>query len=160
MTENFEMLYRHNLWANLLLLDFCATLSDEQLRVAAPGTFGPPRETLGHIVANEYGYLDALGVAFDDRLAHGAPFPGFASLREHLQRTGKALIDRSVATPDGEVRRVTFQGNEFDMPAIIPLLQTINHGTEHRGQIAVSLTQAGVEPPRLDAWVYHEAGGP
>ena len=157
MPSNFETLFRHNLWANLRVVDFCSTLTDQQLRVVVPGTFGPPRETLGHIIANEYNYLDALGMAFDDRLPHGAPFPGFAKLREHIQRTGESLIQRAGDARDGEIHRVKFQGNEFDMPTIIPLLQTINHGTEHRGQIATSLTQAGVEPPRLDAWVYHEA---
>jgi uncharacterized damage-inducible protein DinB len=156
MTSNFEELFKHNLWANLRLLDFCATLSNERLSIAATGAFGPPRETLLHIVANEYGYLDALGVVFDDRLTHGSPAPPFDALREHMRRSGEATLRRAGNTPEGEVRRVTFQGNEFDMPAIIPLLQTINHGTEHRGQITLSLTQAGVEPPRLDAWTYHE----
>jgi uncharacterized damage-inducible protein DinB len=40
------------------------------------------------------------------------------------------------------------------MPVGLFLLQAINHGTEHRSQIATTLTQLGVEPPEMDGWGY------
>lgn len=39
------------------------------------------------------------------------------------------------------------------------LLQAINHGTEHRSQIATILTQLGVEAPEMDGWTYFFDGG-
>jgi uncharacterized damage-inducible protein DinB len=35
----------------------------------------------------------------------------------------------------------------------------VNHGTEHRSQVATILTQLGVEPPEMDGWTYFLASG-
>ena len=35
-----KVLFAHNTWANLKLLDFCETLSEEQLDATVPGTYG------------------------------------------------------------------------------------------------------------------------
>jgi uncharacterized damage-inducible protein DinB len=43
------------------------------------------------------------------------------------------------------------------MPA--SLLQAVNHGTEHRSQVATILTQLGVVPPEMDGWTYFEESG-
>jgi uncharacterized damage-inducible protein DinB len=40
------------------------------------------------------------------------------------------------------------------MPVSLFLLQAVNHGTEHRSQVATILTQLGVEPPEMDGWTY------
>jgi uncharacterized damage-inducible protein DinB len=40
------------------------------------------------------------------------------------------------------------------MPVSLYLLQAVNHGTEHRSQVATVLTQLGVEPPGMDGWAY------
>jgi uncharacterized damage-inducible protein DinB len=45
------------------------------------------------------------------------------------------------------------------MPVSLFLLQAVNHGTEHRSQVATILTQLGVEPPNMDGWTYIEASG-
>jgi uncharacterized damage-inducible protein DinB len=53
-------LFRHNLWANLRLLDVCLGLRDEQLDATLVGTFGTIRATLFHIVGAEGYYLNLL----------------------------------------------------------------------------------------------------
>ena len=53
-------LFRHNLWANLTLIDLCLTLPGEILETNVPGTFGGIRETLTHMVGAEERYLLAL----------------------------------------------------------------------------------------------------
>lgn len=45
------------------------------------------------------------------------------------------------------------------MPVGLILVQAINHGTEHRSQIATILTQLGVEPPNMDGWTFFDASG-
>jgi uncharacterized damage-inducible protein DinB len=45
------------------------------------------------------------------------------------------------------------------MPASLLLLQAVNHGTEHRSQVATILTQLGIEPPDMDGWTFFEASG-
>jgi uncharacterized damage-inducible protein DinB len=163
MTSKLEHFLRHNAWANTAYMDFCEQLTEAQLSVGAKGTFGPARETLVHIVANEYGYLGALGrfptsTPGGGALDHGASFPGWDLLRQHAQTTGNALVAAAVDIPDEAVQEVEFEGRKYKVPVDVPLLQALNHGTEHRGQIAVSLTQAGVTPPTLDSWTYWQSG--
>ena len=45
------------------------------------------------------------------------------------------------------------------MPVSLFLLQAVNHGTEHRSQVATILTQLGVEPPEMDGWAYFFESG-
>ena len=47
MSKDLAEFYKHNLWANLRLLDKCATLTDEQLDLAAPGTYGSVQDCRG-----------------------------------------------------------------------------------------------------------------
>jgi uncharacterized damage-inducible protein DinB len=152
--------FRHNLWANLQLLDVCVGLSDEQLDTGAVGTFGCIRDTWIHLIAAEEGYLARLtGQEPQNRLRSGSPFPGFIELRRRAHHTGDALIDVANREPEGRILRGTWRGEAYVIPAAILLLQTINHGTEHRAQISMILTQLGIEPPEVDAWMYHDTHG-
>src|SRR5207302_8953903 len=49
--------FRYHKWANLHLLDVCARLSDEQLQLTTPGTYGTIAATLQHLLAGEQRYL-------------------------------------------------------------------------------------------------------
>ena len=60
MNDGLVDFYKHNLWANLGLLDACAPLTDEQLQASAPGTYGPIRDTLVHLFRAEDSYLARL----------------------------------------------------------------------------------------------------
>jgi len=158
-------LFRHNVWANLRLIDACEHAPQDKLEARAAGTFGTVPDTLIHIVANEGGYAMALrnappGSAFPDAPAYGDPFDkwGWARLCEAARRTGETLVELAESTPAGQILRGEFQGRPFEMDAAIPLIQAINHGTEHRAQVLTLLTIAGVEPPVLDAWTYWRSG--
>ena len=73
-------LYRHNLWANLKLLDLCAGLTEEQLVLSEPGTYGRVRDTLVHLVGAEGRYVTTLGGGKPDHpVRENEPFPGFAT---------------------------------------------------------------------------------
>src|SRR2546425_7384402 len=94
MTIPFVDLYKHNLWANLKLMDTCAALNDEQLDADAPGTYGSVRNTLLHMVAAERRYVSMLTGQPPDRTIHEtAGFPGVPALRESTQESGSALIE-------------------------------------------------------------------
>jgi uncharacterized damage-inducible protein DinB len=47
-------------WANQKVLDACANLSGEQLRLTAPGTYGTIADTLQHLLSAERGYVRRL----------------------------------------------------------------------------------------------------
>jgi uncharacterized damage-inducible protein DinB len=150
---------RYNLWANLRLLDACAHLSDTHLGTpAAQGAFGTVRETLMHLLAAEEGYaqhVQLTGPAPTPRLDDLATIPGFDELRRRAQRSGDELI--AVAERGDLDRILSLEGGTYDAPVIIVLIQAVNHGVDHRSQIATLLSQQDLTLPDLDGWAYHDA---
>ena len=155
MSEELAEFYQHNLWANLRLIDFCASLGDEQLDASAPGTFGTVRNTLLHIIANEEHYIGLLTSQPPEApLRQKEGFPGFEPLRLHARRSGETLIQIASTVDPGQILRGEFRGEPYAIPITVPLIQAINHATEHRAQVATILSQQGLQPPVLDGWTY------
>lgn len=156
MTTGLSDFFRQNLWANLRLLDMCAQLSDAQLDATVKGTFGSIRATLVHIFNSEEGYAKALT---DDnsfpQFAKLTDLPGFDELRNRAKISGEALI--TIADRDDHDRILHLDNGTYDAPAIIVLIQAVNHGIDHRSQIATLLSQQNITPPDLDSWAYNDA---
>lgn len=149
-----EMVRFHN-WANLGLLDFCAEHEDEIGSEVVPGTFGTVRDIWCHLAMNEAWYLGAFG----ETLHQESPFdperrvfPGFAAVREAMARSGAALLRIARETPGSQVISGVWDGEPYSMPASVFLCQAVAHAADHRSQIKVALTQAGLEPPEFDLW--------
>ena len=155
MNEALAEFFKHNLWANLIMLDFCAELSDEQLDASVQGTYGSIRSTLVHLFGAEERYVMRLtDVQPTTPPSEQGSFPGFAALRKSAQQSGEALIAIAEQFDSARVLSGTWRGEPYTMRAIVPLLQAINHATEHRIHIATIVSQQGLEPPNLDAWEY------
>lgn len=156
MTTGLPDFFKYNLWANLRLLDTCAQLTDAQLDATMTGTFGSIRETLIHLLSSEEGYVGALtGKIPAPQLEDLATFPDFDELRRRAKVSGEELI--SVAE-HGELSRTLYlDGGTYEALAIIVLIQAIDHGIDHRSQIATLLSQQDIAAPDLDAWSYNDA---
>src|SRR5712691_11293874 len=156
MTTGLRDFFTYNLWANLRLLNACSQLTDAQLDATTQGTFGSVRETLLHMFASEEGYARSLtGNIPDPRLADFTHFPGFDELKLRAERSGKELITASQQRDLGQILHL--DGGTYDAPAIIVVIQAINHGIDHRSQIATLLSQQAIELPDLDAWGYNDS---
>ena len=149
--------YKHNLWANLGLLDICAQLTDEQLNASAPGTYGRIGDTLVHLFRAEDSYLARLTGRQPEDLLKVGEFPGIEALREHAHRSGEGLIAVADTGELTQVVRGTYRGEPYELPIMVPLMQAIHHATDHRSQIATVLSQLGIQPPDLSVWAYDEA---
>jgi uncharacterized damage-inducible protein DinB len=148
--------FRFNLWANQRILDACASLTDTQLDMTTTGTFGSIRDTLMHLFASEEGYAGHFtGSPPTPRLNDFTTFAGFDELRRRAHMSGNELI---AIAEHGNIDQVFhLDGGTYEAPAIIVLLQAINHGDDHRSQIATLLSQQGIAPPYIDAWSYNDA---
>jgi uncharacterized damage-inducible protein DinB len=148
--------FKYNLWANLRLLDACAQLSDAQLDATMKGVYGSVREILMHIFAAEEGYVSSFtGTTPAPPLKELTTFPGFDELRRRAERSGNELI--TIADQRNLSQLFHLDGGTYDAPAIIVLIQAINHAIDHRSQIATLLSQQGIELPDLDGWGYNDA---
>jgi uncharacterized damage-inducible protein DinB len=152
--------FRHNAMMNRRLMEACRQLSPEQLGATATGTYGSIGATLVHIANSHEGYAARLvDTERPERLPED-PFPGFEALAERFAHGDAQLEDAAQA---GQDRKVQVTGDDppgtWWMPVSLFLLQAVNHGTEHRSQVATILTQLGVEPPEMDGWTYFFASG-
>jgi len=158
MTTGLPDFFKYNLWANLRLLDACAQLSDAQLDATTRGTFGSVRETLMHIFASEEGYArhwHFTGASPTPRLKELTTFPGCDELRRRAEKSGKELI---AVAEQGELNQILYlDEGTYEAPVIVVLIQAINHGIDHRSQIATLLSQQDIMPPDLDGWSYNDA---
>jgi uncharacterized damage-inducible protein DinB len=151
-------MFRHNLWANLILIDLCATLPDEILETNVPGTYGGICETLTHLVGAEERYVSAFQGGPERRNPTlEETSPDLATLREHARQSGEGFVTYAETVEDNPTLQVTWRGQSYEMPAALFLVQAINHATEHRTQIKTALTQAGITPPELDGWTWDDA---
>ena len=145
MENSLVELFRHNLWANLRLIDHVAVLNPDLLEATVQGTFGAVGATLKHIVANEEGYLLHMGRPVTEHLLfHEYGVLDLTDLRQRAQATGGACARR---------RRLS----ATVAASVVPLMQAINHGTEHRAHVITTLSQQGVPALSLDVWTYWES---
>ena len=148
--------FRHNSMMNQRLIEACQDLSPEQMAIDTPGTYGSIGATLVHIANAQAGYAARLLDRERPERLPEDPFPGFSVLAERLRESDRQLEEAAGRT-DWD-RQVQITGNDppgtWLMPVGLYLLQAINHGIEHRSQIATTLTQLGVEPPEMDGWGY------
>lgn len=157
MAAGLPDFYKHNLWANLRLLDACEQLTDAQLDARMEGVYGSVRETLMHLVSSEEGYawrFNFTGAEPISPIEESDPFPGFAELRRRIERSGKELIAMAEQADLDQVLHL--DGGAYDAEVIMVMMQAINHGVDHRSQIATLLSRQGIEPPCLDAWCYND----
>ena len=155
MADALSELFKHNRWANLRLLDVCEQLDATQLERTVVGTYGSIRDTFLHLVAAEGRYVALLSDQQPDQtFGERIGFTNWEDLRERARQSGEALITMAEGFDASRVLRGVRNGEPYVMSALVPMLQAINHATEHRVHMASILTQAGIEPPNLDGWQY------
>ena len=72
-TDTLTTLFRHNLWANLHLLEICAGFTVDQRNATTVGTYGSIQDTLQHIVTAERSYLSRISTGQPYRRPKDAP---------------------------------------------------------------------------------------
>lgn len=160
MNQALADFFRYNKWANLQLIEACRQLTPEQLDAQAPGTSGPVRELLMHIVGGQQTFvLRTKGRQHEGELNRSSRWPGIDTVLDIATRTSDELIQIAVALdPDAEVD-LPYVGRVFRYPKSFFLLHAMEHGIEHRTEIKVTLTHLGIQTPDLDAWPYSAAAG-
>ena len=155
MNLSVELL-KHNTMMNDRLLDVCRGLTDEQLEATVEGTYGTIGATLVHVAGGQQSYAARFFRRERPQRLAETPFPGFDTLTAAFD-DGNRLLEQAAAEADTD----SFIELEDDdgvtawrMPRSLLLLQAINHGTEHRSQIATLLTHIGMTAPEMDGWTF------
>ncbi len=156
MTSLLDDAFAHHIWATQRVIDSCAALTQEQLQIPAPGTYGPVIDTLRHLVTTDCWYL----TFFRDepqRIEEGAEV-GLDELLSAITSNGRTWLELLAGGLDGEADMVEHgDGWNFHSPTGLRLAQVVQHGTDHRSQICTALSSFGLTPPEIDLWAFGEA---
>lgn len=150
--------FRYQRWANLHLLDVCASLSEEQLRLTAAGTYGTIAATFQHLVFAERRYLWRLNGG-EGRFTQRHKFPGIAALRELAAVNGDKLIETARRVKGRDAVVSSWRIGTYRVDKGVILLQALHHGNDHRTHVCTILGVYGIEYGDMDVWAYGEATG-
>lgn len=158
----------YTIWANTVLLEVCAELTEEELRLDLGASHGSVIRTLRHLYDAERSWihslmtdsipsvaeLEAAGAADQSR-----PDPTFEFLRQSWPKVWdeahqwvEPLDDKSMAR---ELPFLQPDGSSILLPRWKVMLHMVNHATQHRGQIITLLRQLGKRPRNLDLLTFY-----
>lgn len=144
---------RFHAWANDRILTTAAGLSDDEFRRTAVLDHGSAFDTLRHLVdvdwswrqsciGNDIGqtYVWDHGYVLDDLPAiHAFCVEEDARLRSYVKSFDDAALTESLAL-----------SADFARPRWLVVAHIVNHGTQHRSELAHYLSQCGHSPGDLD----------
>ena len=165
MSQALEMLrtlYEYSAWAGNRVLDAAGRLDPDQLQTPIPGVYGSIHETLVHMAASQWMWLERIQGRSPHVVPTGADFADLAQLRAWWDAQHTASLAYLATLVDADLDRVIHytntQGQAYTRRVWHALLQVVNHQTEHRSQVAAMLTQQGVEAPATDLVVFLRQG--
>lgn len=160
--EAIRELFDYNYWARDRQLEACAALTEEQLLRPMGSSFPSVRDTLAHLLAVEWLWLERWQGRSPRTWPLPEEFPALAAIaarwatverdmREYLAGlTGDALLLPITCTGT--------RGNVWTYPLWRMHMHLLNHQSYHRGQVTTLLRQLGAVPARVDFLVALDAG--
>ena len=136
----------YNLWVNQQFVSWLSTKSDELLHKELPSSYSSIIKTLNHIWATEEYWFSIIAETseFDKRdnveLVTEEIFKGLLNRSTQLTELIKSLSEEEL-TKKVKIESPWFQ---CELPKCDYLLQVINHGTYHRGQIVTIGRNIGI----------------
>ena len=153
-------IYDYNYWANRCILDAAMQVSPAQFVAPTGHSYGTLRGTLLHCMEAEYAWR---------MLCQHQTLTGFTALAEADFATVDELAQRWQVEEEAmraylaglsdndlttTIRYTTDEGDQRERVLWHCLWHVVNHGTQHRSEAAVILTEYGSSPGELDFTVF------
>jgi uncharacterized damage-inducible protein DinB len=160
-TDLIRTFYGYNTWANDRILTTAAELTSAQFVAPGSASFSSVRDTLVHTMWAQWNWL--LRWRGEPNLPRFEPadYADLAALRarwDEIDRQTRAFVAQM---DDATLESICRYVNSRDEPMAHPLwqlmLHQVNHGTQHRSEVAVILTDYGHSPGWMDFIVYLDA---
>ncbi len=158
--HDIQLLCDYNRWANARILGAAAKLTEEQY--LAPGKFphGGLRGTLVHALFTEWVWrMRWQGTAPDHRYRlQLEDFPTVASLHARWMEEENNLMEFVAALTDAKLQAefdyTSTEGGRHRRRLWEAMAHMVNHGTQHRSEAAVLLTEMDHSPGDIDLIVF------
>ena len=154
--EMLRYMVRHHAHANERILETTALLSDDDYRRPAPLDYESAHETLLHMLVVDWGWRESLmgNDDDDDSYPDGWPFPDLPTITAFWHEEHTRLLAYVDSTPDDSLAAFlswdSEDGVHYDAPHWAIVLHIVNHGNQHRSELARYLTELGHSPGELD----------
>lgn len=156
--ETLRNLIDYNYWARDRQLAACSTLTAEQLLRPLGSSFASVRDTLAHLVAAEWVWLERWRghSPSPDEAKQFAPetFPTLAAIEGRWRAVERGVRDYVVTLEEPALAQpltyLNLKGERFSYARWQALFHLVNHQTYHRGQITTLLRQLGAAAPQID----------
>jgi uncharacterized damage-inducible protein DinB len=151
--EDIRSLFGYNTWANARILDAAARVPAEEFTRAA---LGPCRlhDTLRHILQAEVFWRSEWQAVADASERLPAVFPTVEALRARWAEEDQALAAFLGTLRDEDLRRPMIAPPSPPETLGQQLQHVVNHGTQHRSEVALLLTDLGQSPGDMDFLIY------
>lgn len=152
-------LFDYNDWANGRIAAVAEQVSSEQFLAPANVSHGSLRDTLVHMLNADWIWRLRCqeGVSPESLLPY-EDFPDFGALRSRWEKESAALRSYVKSLTDEDLLQTIHYSSTAGRPYSDTLghilVHLINHGTQHRSEAAVLLTDYGRSPGDLDFIVF------
>ena len=158
-TADFITLYDYNYWASKKILDQTALLTPDQYAAPASVPFGSLRGTLVHTLSAERIWRRRCQERFSPTaMLAEADYPTFDDLMTLWRQEEAAMRTYVASLTEADLReRIHYRdsrGNPYDLPLHLILTHVVNHGTQHRSECGIMLTDFGHSPGNID-FIYY-----
>ena len=147
-------IFAHNYWARDRQLQTCSALTEEQFLRPLGNSFPSVRDTLVHLIAVEWLWLERWRGRSPRVLLPPEDFPTLGvfcnrwytveqEMKEYLATLPEAVLDQNITC-------IGTRGNTWSYALWRMMIHLLEHQSYHRGQVTSLLRQLGVEPPTVD----------
>ena len=158
--NDIAYLYKYNRWANARTFDAASKLTPEQFTRDLGSSHASVRDTLAHILAAEWIWLERWNGTSPKALFEPTDFPTIESIKTRLDevedgidRLTRGLTDESL---DNVVAYTNTKGEEWKYTLGHMMQHLANHSSYHRGQVTTMLRQLGADVIPVDLLYYED----
>jgi uncharacterized damage-inducible protein DinB len=157
--------FGYNRWATWQMVEHAALLSLDDFLMEDDTPFGSIRNELVHLLDAQWGWIDIC----DSSLRHNprtvpdldfADYPDAESIRHLWERVESATDQFLASIQESDLEREIdpqFEWGDVRAPLWVTLMHLVNHGTQHRSEIAMKLTNLGHSPGMVDFIFYYNS---
>jgi len=154
--------FDHNYWARDRQLQACAALTPEQFLRPLGGSYSSLRDTLAHLVAVEWLWLERWRGRSPRSMLPAEDLPTLAAVEDRWRAVERDMREYLAGLTEEALERpityVNFRGETWTYLLWRMVSHLMLHQSLHRGQVTTMLRQLGVQPPAVDFLVAHDMG--
>ena len=160
LLDYVKSLYNYNYWANDKIVSTIEGISEAQFNVDMHNGIGTMRMTLVHILSGERTWRMRWQGERPTSMLWQEDFPSLAVIQAHWREEEQKMQAFLATLRDDDMVRVIQYSSAmqpakvFAWPLWQQLVHVVNHGTQHRSEIAMKLTELNQSSGELGMSVF------